>query len=616
MSETIDIVKLIENTPNNKLDTIYNNKFIEKLKNNFNSDEEKLFITNFYCFLNYNKDKDLVIDVDNIWIWLGFNQKKNCKLLIEKNFIINKDYIIKSIDSIVKKNGGKNKQIILLTINCFKSLCLKADTKKAKQIHNYYIKLENIFYEIYEEQVEELKDIAQKVTDEKNILEKEFIKAFPVNTECIYIGKIDNTNEKNEKLIKFGHSNDLKSRIYTHKKTYKNFILLTAYSVTNNIEIENLIKKHKIIKNNIRTINIDDKKYKELIAYDNDLTIDKIKSIIKDIINTKIDTPDNYIKLTKEYNNLKDNYERVKEEIYSIKEENSKLYIDNKLLRDKISKLEKELIILKSENAEINGQYPDDMNEIKEENNIDENTKKYYKFIEECCIVSKEAEVYSLDIIGQFRIWNAEKPKRELFEGFTDYLKQRFIEKRIKNEEKQQIVHAFKGITLKPLKYNKVKEDGNIYELFIFNNCKFHPSYKEITMDICEAGLKYLKNYNNINIITDMKNEKEHIKNIKEYLKSCPYTLGGPIRSFKDGTTQEGYYGICLKENIEKTYRKNGEVSGKSVEKVDLKTDLPLETYKSIIEAANKNDMNESKMRRIIKLKITIDDSYYFRKKE
>jgi hypothetical protein len=52
---------------------------------------------------------------------------------LEKNFTINIDYKTalqfgKAI--LEKQNGGQNKQTILLTIKCFKSLCLKAQTKK------------------------------------------------------------------------------------------------------------------------------------------------------------------------------------------------------------------------------------------------------------------------------------------------------------------------------------------------------------------------------------------------------------------------------------------------------------------------------------------------------
>ena len=39
-----------------------------------------------------------------------------------------------------KSKGGQNKEQILMNINTFKKLCLKAGTKKADEIHDYYIK--------------------------------------------------------------------------------------------------------------------------------------------------------------------------------------------------------------------------------------------------------------------------------------------------------------------------------------------------------------------------------------------------------------------------------------------------------------------------------------------
>ena len=74
------------------------------------------------------------------------------------------------------------------------------------------------------------------------MLEKEQLKAaekatilqFPVNTECIYFGIIDNKNELIMKnLIKFGHTNNLSVRVREHKKNYDNFILINAFKVTN-----------------------------------------------------------------------------------------------------------------------------------------------------------------------------------------------------------------------------------------------------------------------------------------------------------------------------------------------------------------------------------------------
>ena len=90
----------------------------------------------------------------DVWEWLGYNKKNNCKKVLEKHFKIDIDYTINFAAEIAaaKNNskelrGGHNKEQIMLNINTFKILCLKADTEKADEIHKYYIKLEKIFNE-------------------------------------------------------------------------------------------------------------------------------------------------------------------------------------------------------------------------------------------------------------------------------------------------------------------------------------------------------------------------------------------------------------------------------------------------------------------------------------
>ena len=253
---SLDIVDLITNNPITKLSDTHNNKFLEKVKKNFSDNEQQIFITSFYSYLNYHKTEDYIIDLDNIWKWLGFNSKFNSIRLLEKFFILDKDYKYfashlgeaknvnekdykKSLSLVGKQtnieisnkqnfataptvaknkgSGGHNIQKFYLNIKTFKSLCLKAQTKKADEIHEYYIKLEELIQEVLEEEATEMKNkllikdniIKNANQDKYKTIEKTLISQFPVNTECIYFGTIDNTNEKGEKLIKFGHSNNL-----------------------------------------------------------------------------------------------------------------------------------------------------------------------------------------------------------------------------------------------------------------------------------------------------------------------------------------------------------------------------------------------------------------------
>ena len=142
---SLDIVDLITNNHITKLSDTHNNKFLEKVKKNFNEYEQQIFITSFYSYLNYHKTEDYIIDLDNIWKWLGFNKKHNATNCLDKNFLLDKDYkknthhlggLLTNFapDASGAKNkgsGGHNIQKYYLNIKTFKSLCLKAGTKKA-----------------------------------------------------------------------------------------------------------------------------------------------------------------------------------------------------------------------------------------------------------------------------------------------------------------------------------------------------------------------------------------------------------------------------------------------------------------------------------------------------
>lgn len=263
--DALNIVELIENNPITRLSGTYQNKLLTKIKHNFTDTEQQLFVASFYCFLNYNQRNDFVIDLDNIWKWLGFSSKYNSKRLLEKNFKLDIDYkisLLQNAEQDIYTHGGNNKETILLTIRTFKLFCLKSGTEKAAQIHEYYIKMEETFQEVIQEESDELKlqlenkdkelankdkELEKKDKEKDKIREKTLIEQFPNNAQCVYYGIIDNLSQSGEKLIKFGNSNNLKNRVVRHKDTYSNFTLVNAFKVENKLQIENAIKENQIL---------------------------------------------------------------------------------------------------------------------------------------------------------------------------------------------------------------------------------------------------------------------------------------------------------------------------------------------------------------------------------
>lgn len=92
MMQELNIVDLIEKNPITKLTTTYNNKLLLKIKEKFTDFEQQAFVSSFYCYLNYDKSMDFIIDLDTVWKWLEFYTKQKIIILLEKYFKIDIDY--------------------------------------------------------------------------------------------------------------------------------------------------------------------------------------------------------------------------------------------------------------------------------------------------------------------------------------------------------------------------------------------------------------------------------------------------------------------------------------------------------------------------------------------
>ena len=644
---TLNIVELIEKNPIIKLSRKYNNVLIEKLQENFNTFEQQLFVSSFYCYLNFDKNTDFVVDLDDVWKWLGFAQKINVRTLLEKNFKLNIDYTIyipefkkseqpekilggsdeeQSSESTIPskpKNGGQNKQTIKLTIRCFKSLCLKAQTNKANEIHDYYMKMEETLHQILDTETSELRaQLEQKnevistlnqatitlTQEKKRAIEKTLISQFPVNTECIYFGTIDNTNAENEKLIKFGHTNNLANRVADHHKKYTNFILAAAFRVHNKVEIENYIKDHPKIKRQLRTIEVAGKNKTEIIAYDStNFTIDRLTKHVQDIIHSRMYNVENFNRLIQRNQELEAENAKLVSDLESKNKAIHDLTLANNELLEKTAQQSQALQIVSTENESPFNQHillPD--NEL---------TQKFDEFVATCCIVRPDVEEESVNLEGRFRLWSHTKPAKETFHALKHYMDVKFKPKRIDR------IHGYQGIKLKTVDYKKViaNEAENpaqfSVETFIFQCCKFSDRGKILNSTL-------LKEYQQWKISVGQTPGETDLKNLKTYLNSSPNALKATIWS--ENNSNEGYYGLSLKESYyslkQNAVQEQGanpiigvqlSTTGKKVEKRLVNSNQILKTWNTIAKAAAEEGFSTAKMSRSVKDKTVFKDYYY-----
>jgi len=244
INTTFNIVEFIEQNPLSRLNTSYQNALINKIKSEFNDEEQKLFVTSFYCYLNFNPLTDFVIDFEDVWKWCGFSRKDHAKRILDKHFIIDVDYKVALPKLGERKNeGGFNKEKITLNIRTFKKYCLKSNTDKSNEIHNYYIKLEEILQETLLEQTDELQMQLEKSHQEIQALTKKYVRPVTQVYEDQYIVYLMTTDE-GEKVNEYvvGKTIDLKNRKESYDSNKLHDFKVIYYKVCNGIKAMDILE--------------------------------------------------------------------------------------------------------------------------------------------------------------------------------------------------------------------------------------------------------------------------------------------------------------------------------------------------------------------------------------
>lgn len=117
-----------------------------------------LILSENFVFDLLESSERFPIDFDDAWKWIGWSKKQDAKELLLSNFREGKDFLRSGVKS---STGGRPSELILLTIECFKSLAMMSKTSKGQEIRDYFIACEEELKRKLKEEVERSQQVPQ-----------------------------------------------------------------------------------------------------------------------------------------------------------------------------------------------------------------------------------------------------------------------------------------------------------------------------------------------------------------------------------------------------------------------------------------------------------------------
>jgi hypothetical protein len=138
---------------------VQDDRLLALLRQELSGEEQQMFVTSFSTYLQHNPTRDHVVDLDDVWEQIGFTRKDNAKRAVTTHLEPDQyKVILLKFEEQSDRRGGANKELIMLTVDGFKELCLLSPSlQTGKLVRKYYIKMESVMLQ-YVRQVAEEKD--------------------------------------------------------------------------------------------------------------------------------------------------------------------------------------------------------------------------------------------------------------------------------------------------------------------------------------------------------------------------------------------------------------------------------------------------------------------------
>jgi len=289
---TFDYSSLVQNSNET---TGFKSDLLQELNNEFNTEEQSIFVNSFYSYLNHHPTEDFVVDLDIVCKFIGFANKGNLKKLLLKNFNQGTDYQILLFPREKQVHGGHNSETIMLNVDTFKGLCMLARTEQAKIIRAYYIKLESIIMKVIKKtrQIQPVQNLSNFNQDQINN-SKRLLENFGDKNNVMYNVMF---NHKNFGFLsKIGIVRELRvfyERFKEHQREFGEVYIHSVIQCTNIDQVERDFKDTNLFQTN--RVNVPKKcgkgNHEEIIQLSELVTSETISNEIKKVANDRILDP-------------------------------------------------------------------------------------------------------------------------------------------------------------------------------------------------------------------------------------------------------------------------------------------------------------------------------------
>jgi len=235
------------------------------------------FVKDFYSIIKEDyieRYNEFLIDSELLRKWLKIANRRIFNDTIKRSYKKNIDYTIKKVKK-SEGSGGQNYEVITLTPEASKKICLSTNSKMGSQVQQYFLDLEVALYKYKNYIIEGMnKKIEQLENNQKPKIN--------ANKKIIYVFRALNTDLT---LYKIGKTINSKTRFSKHNSPMANDLeVLFQY------ETENIDQVEKCIKVFMKKAQY--RKYKEVYKVDLDIIKKTIKNCDVEIneINKEIES--------------------------------------------------------------------------------------------------------------------------------------------------------------------------------------------------------------------------------------------------------------------------------------------------------------------------------------